>query len=216
MQRIIVFDLDGTLLSGDSFIRFLVGLMKIRPARLYRVLLLPFAIFVFACNLRDNSWLKSVFLHAILGGLRQSELESYINNFVHTLIGKQLRPIALRRLKDHQKNGDYLILASASPDIYVAPFGKELGFDEMICTRLRKRKNRYTGEFIDENCYGRVKLERLDQSLGHTNIDVAYSDHDADLPLLLAAKTAVAVSPNAKLARFASKHGIVVENWEAT
>ncbi|HEX2115875.1 MAG TPA: HAD family hydrolase [Alphaproteobacteria bacterium] len=219
MRRVVVFDLDGTLVNGDTYRRFLLGFIVRQPKRLARTWSLPFALALYFSGVRDNSWLKTAFLTAVMGGVRRSELEEWSGSFVNDLIARGIRSRALARLRDHQAHGDYVILATASLDAYVEPLARRLGFDDVICSRVVwSEDGRLTGALADGNCYGRRKAEciaRLLAASGRSEIDFAYSDHESDRPLLEWARSAIAVSPTRALARWAKRRAIPIEDWGA-
>jgi len=218
MSKIVIFDLDGTLTRRDTYIEFLLGYLKRCPMRLLRTIHLPFALLLYKSGWRDNSWLKEVFLNAILGDLHKTSLCQWIQDYTETLIRTGLRPGAIASLRQHRQEGCLLILATASLDLYVEPLGKKLGYDDVICTRTAwTRDGRITGTLANKNCYGREKLERVKKWLGktgETQVDVVYSDHHSDLLLLLFAKLGVAVNPTPALKAAATQHQLSVVDWE--
>ncbi len=219
MSRIVVFDLDGTLVKGDTYLAFLIGFLRRRPARLARTLPLPVALALHFSGARDNSWLKTAFLTAVMGGVSRSDLDKWCGLFVENLLAQAVRPRALARLRDHQVRGDHVILATASLDVYVEPFARRLGFHDVICSRAAwSEDDRLTGALEDGNCHGKRKAElvaiRL-AALGRAAVDIAYSDHEADRPLLEWARTAVAVNPTRRLARWAKGRNVPIEDWGA-
>lgn len=125
MWQIVVFDLDGTLIQEDSFVRFLLGFLRHRPIRIIKVLHLPLALIFHYIGLRDNTWLKTTFLKAFIGGLSRKEVEVFAEKFADRLVKKSLLPKAYERIRDHQEKKDLLVLATASPDIYVNYFAKK-------------------------------------------------------------------------------------------
>src|ERR1700680_1863400 len=64
---LVVFDLDGTLLTSDSFMPFLARHALRRP-RLGIVILSPFLLLAYACRLISARSLKQCLLEGFLGG----------------------------------------------------------------------------------------------------------------------------------------------------
>lgn len=113
-------------------------------------------------------------------------------------------------LENHRAAGDFLILASASPEFYVAEIGKELGFDLTLGTPVE------LGSFFPdlENHKGAAKVERLRASLpaiyfenGKLRHCHGYTDSTADLPMLALCDAATVVNPSPRLAKLAEESG---------
>ena len=110
-----------------------------------------------------------------------------------------------------------LVLASASFDIYVEGLGNALGFEHVICTKASwDESGRLTGKLLSANCYGEEKLQRVISWLSknkYKNVDVVYSDHHSDLPILQFATKGVAVNPTKKLRNISYSQHIEMEIW---
>lgn len=215
---IAVFDLDHTITRRDTFLPWLTGILIRHPARWPASLPLPLAVLRHKSGRRDNHWLKTTFLGAIVGGLERPPLEAWSAQFLDTLIARGLRRRARATIERHRLAGDRLVLASASPDLYVEPLAAALGFDDVVCTRLAvDERGRPTGDLDGGNCYGPAKVERLAAILGarppQTSLTV-YTDHHSDLGLLRLATHPVAVNPTRALRREARAAGIPIEDWQ--
>jgi len=113
------------------------------------------------------------------------------------------------------RDGDRLVLMSASPELYVPEIARRLGFDECICTRLRWNGDRLHGELDGENCRGDEKTRcfRLLRER-HTGMrTVAYANGPSDLDHLELADRAVLVNGEAWTRVKASERGIQCADW---
>lgn len=213
-----IFDLDSTITKKDTYVAFLLTVLKKHPTRLLRCGFLPFAIVIQKTGLKDNSWLKETFLRSIAGGMNQSQLKACTDHFLNTLQKQGLRKKALERIQKHRQAGHQLVLASASFDFYVTKLGKQLGFDTIICTRSSwNEQNQLTGKINGHNCYGKYKLNRLIESLGHDKTDIiaiGYTDHHSDKPFLEWTDKAIVVNPTKKLHQIALDKDYTIEDWE--
>lgn len=211
------FDLDGTITRSDTYVPFLAGLLARRPLRVLRALHLPAAAAFHLAGLRDNAWLKSVFLGAVLGGLSRGEIAPLVETFVASTVARDLRPGAREEIMRCRQAGHHLVLASASLDIYVEHLAAALGFDTVICTRAAlDAAGRISGALDGGNCYGDEKQRRLAAWLAddpRRRIVAAYSDHHTDLPMLALAERAVAVNPTPRLRQQAAASRIAVVDW---
>lgn len=215
-QGVAVFDLDGTITRGDTYVAFLFHVLQRRPQRITRLANLTVAVGRFKLGRLSRDDLKSGFLAAIVGGSRRNEVTQYVDSFVRGRLRRMIKPAALARIEWHRAQGHRLILASASVDLYVTPLGMLLRFDSTICTRTVWQNDHLTGALDGANLRGEAKLAALRTILGNGDARpkiFAYSDHHSDLPLLQFADHAIAVDPNDKLRANARANGIAVEYW---
>jgi HAD superfamily hydrolase (TIGR01490 family) len=211
-----IFDLDGTIARGDTYLGFLLHVLRRRPRRAIRLAGLPLAVARFKLGRLSNDRLKSMFLTAIVGGSTRAELARHVESYLPLCLGRMIKPAALARIEWHRARGDRLLLASASVDLYVEPLGARLRFDRTISTRTAWLDDRLTGALEGANLRGEAKLEAVREAIGAVSPRpeiYAYSDHHSDLPLLLFADRAVAVNPSRKLLASARVHGFKVEYW---
>lgn len=183
-----VFDFDGTLTRRDSLLpffritfgkaRFWIGLLVTSPVLLgYALKLIP------------NWRAKEAVLGHFLSGRTVVQLNECAQNFAIKELPKLLDPTAVKCLRDHQKQGHYTILVSASLEAYLLPWAKTMGFNEVVGTKLESRDGVLTGCIQGKNCYGQEKVERLKIVLGDLSKHCiyAYGDSRGDKELLAAA-----------------------------
>ncbi len=217
-QVAVIFDLDKTITRHDTYLAFLAQMLRLYPHRLLRCVFLPFAVFLYKIRLRDNSWLKQVFLRAIAGGMPHTSIEQCSSRLQERVLSHDIRPAALEVIKRHRDAGHRLVLATASFDFYTKQLGLRLGFDEIICTRAGwDEKHRLSGTIQGKNCYGENKLARLIEHFGEQRKQlhlIGYSDHHADAFFLQWVDQAVAVNPTPKLLKIAQKRGFAIVDWK--
>jgi len=210
--KVAIFDLDGTVVTGDSFVSFLLALLKKYPTRLVRCIHLPFAVCVFYLKLRSNSWLKDTFLRAIVGGLKEQQIQPVVEQYVDKLLAARLKQGAVEAIRSHQRDGLDIVLATASPDLYIHRIAEKLSIDHVVATQLQWQSDVCLGRLRGQNCYGEEKLEAIRKQF--RDLEYAYSDHHSDLPLLLSAKRAVAIDPTPQLRELALQHDLPITTWE--
>jgi phosphatidylglycerophosphatase C len=79
-----------------------------------------------------------------------------------------------------------MVLASASLDLYLDPFGARLGADEVICTRMEVVNGWLTGRMATPDCRGPAKAERVREYLAGVSgggMVWVYAGGRADEPL---------------------------------
>ena len=185
------FDLDGTLTRRDTLMPFL--LWAIGRNRTYRALLASSLPLGRAAALggphRDQA--KAVLLQRVFAGLPLAALQDAAEPFADHVVAHALRPDVRARVDWHRARGHELVLVSASPELYVTPIGRRLGFDAVLATRLEvDAEGRLTGRIQGTNCRGPEKVVRLREWRGGTlTVAYAYGDSAGDREMLALAAT---------------------------
>jgi HAD superfamily hydrolase (TIGR01490 family) len=203
---IALFDLDGTLLAWDCQLLFRHFVVRREP---WRGAFLP--VFLAALPLAGclgSGGMKRIFL-SYLWKMEPETLTQYAREFAASLT-PTIYPELRERLEAHRRAGDILILASASPECYVAEIGRELGFHLTLGTPVE-----HGPLFPDlENHKGAAKVKRLEKQLpasyfenGRLRGCHGYTDSTADLPMLALCAAATVVNPNATLMARAEASG---------
>ena len=189
-----VFDVDGTLTTGDCVLPFL---RQAAGRRLVTAILRhPLAL---AAGLvrRDRDRLKALAC-ASLVGIPAAEIDRLGEAFARDVAATRLRDDTAARLRRHRELGHTVVLASASLDPYLVPLGRLLSADEAVCTMLeRGADGRLTGRLAGPNCRGAEKARRVRALLDERGLQEAevwaYGDSDGDEPLLASADHALRV-----------------------
>jgi HAD superfamily hydrolase (TIGR01490 family) len=209
-MRLVLVDLDGTLLKGGSeiqFIRHLLSTRRIGWRALYRC-------FWFALRhgrrFGRHVWKKN---KAYLAGLGCEETEGWAAAFAAERLLPLLRSNLQQRVESHLAAGDRVLLLTGSPEFLARPIAEAIGAEGWIATSCAAREGRYLPEaplrhpFADEKlALARDAAEGLGIALADC---IAYADSGDDLALLRGVGTAVAVAPDRRLARVARANG-----WE--
>jgi HAD superfamily hydrolase (TIGR01490 family) len=208
-RRLVVFDLDRTLISINSGSHYL----KI----LYKNKVLPFSIFAKALLLRLKFKVTSMTverlhhlaLDGMLKGLLLEDLEKHTDALLDQIVPHLLYLPAYHELLAARERGDTIVLFSSSADFIVRKFAAHFQIGRWESTvygidkdnRICKIAKLMVGT-EKERC-----LLALQQELGIPKSQVVvYSDSHDDLPLLLQAGEAVAVNPDRKLTKMARLH----------
>jgi phosphatidylglycerophosphatase C len=215
---IAIFDLDGTITRRDTYAAYLLGYLGRHPLVWRR--LPSFAVIAarLAGRRVDDAGMKAAALRAVLGGVDRAGIDDWNDSFVPWCRRRLVRAGAEARIAAHRAAGHRLLLATASLDLYVHPLARELGFDEVLCTRVAwTADGRIAGDLDGGNLKGEAKLAAVRSvvaAIQGAPFAIAYSDHHADLPLLRWADRGIAVCPTARLAAAAAAEGLAVENWD--
>lgn len=186
------FDFDGTLTRRDSLLPFLVAVCG--PARVGAALtLLAPRLAAMAAGRAERDDTKQRLLSHLVAGRPEEELVEAGRRYADRL-ATRLRPEVVAHLDRHRADGHVLVLVSASPELYLAPLGEQLGFDTVLATRLAvDGGGRLTGRIEGANCRGPEKVVRLRAWLdGRTPRESwAYGDTAGDEDLLASVDHAV-------------------------
>jgi phosphatidylglycerophosphatase C len=214
-MALVVFDLDGTITRHDSLLRYLIGFLRLHPARWPRILLWPPAMVRFGVGLADRGALKAALMRATLGGCTRSTLDTWTQRYLTELFAGGMRADALAAIARHQSKRDVLVLMSASPDLYVPEIARRLGFTEAICTGVRWQGERFDGTLTTPNRHGAEKAlcfaELRQRYPGLAT--VAYADSASDFDHLELADEAWIVNPSPALLREAQRKHFHLAIW---
>ncbi|HEV3238435.1 MAG TPA: HAD family hydrolase [Gemmataceae bacterium] len=181
-----IFDLDGTLVTRDSFLPFLIS-YAIKRRRFWPVIVMPVWIGLYVLRLISARTVKERLLTLIFNSEKKENIAQHAETFCRNWVDGHLRPDLMEKLREHQKAGHRIILLSASPDIYVPRIGKHLGIDETVCTRVAWNEGCCTGKIVGPNCKGEEKVTLLGEYLQVKRLpdtSYAYGDSKSDLPIL--------------------------------
>jgi phosphatidylglycerophosphatase C len=183
-----VFDFDGTITRGDSTRAFCRAEFpgRLLPAVLHAAPSLA----GYPLGLVGRQRLKESLLTTVLGGRDELEVRARAADWAARRLPGMVRPAALERLRWHRSRGHRVVIASASLDLLLEPWGRAAGVGDVLATRLEVRDGRLTGRLAGRNCYGPEKVARLRSLLGDlAGFELyAYGDSRGDRELLAVAQ----------------------------
>ncbi len=210
-MRLALFDLDNTLLGGDSDHAWGDYLCQrgILDAATYKTRNDEFYQDYLAGTLNMTDYLN--FTLEILGRTDMAQLEQWHRDFMRDCIEPIMLPKALELIARHREAGDRLVVITATNRFVTAPIVARLGIDTLLATECEMADGRYTGRTTDVPCFREGKVTRLDRWLQEHALTLDdsyfYSDSLNDLPLLEKVAHPVAVDPDAKLRAEAQSRG---------
>lgn len=130
-------------------------------------------------------------------------------------VDERIRPLmldkAVQLLEKHRQQGHYLLIITATNRFVTQPIADLLGVDDLIATEPAMRDGRYTGEVAGTPSFQDGKVKRLEAWLeenGQSADDAwFYSDSHNDVPLLEQVAHPIAVDPDSKLEALAQERG---------
>ena len=202
-MKLALFDLDGTLLKGDSdhaFGEFVISLgwADARAHRAgndafykqYQQGTLDIAAYVRFCTApwRDRP---------------EAEIEAARERFLREVIAPEVKEPALALVRRHLAGGDLVAIVTATNDFVTRPIAGLFGVPTLIATDLeRDASGRYTGAIRGTPAFREGKIERVGawladhgKRLGDFEQSWFYSDSPNDLPLMELVSHPVATNP---------------------
>ncbi|GCL65040.1 HAD family hydrolase [Pseudaquabacterium pictum] len=215
MTRLALFDLDGTLIPGDSdhaFGEFMVQLGWV-DAEAHRR-----ANDAFYAQYQAGTLDIDAYIAFTTGAWRQrplAEQAAASRRFITEVMQPQLLPPAFDLLRQHQQAGDLVAIVTATNEFITRPIADALGVPHLLAVRLlRDAEGRATGRIDGVPSFREGKIARVHQwlaGLGHQLSDfsasVFYSDSTNDLPLLELVSEPVATNPSPALEAIALQRG---------
>lgn len=190
-----VFDMDGTLLNGDSTALWLWARVRRSPMRALAALAAgPLAIPMVALP-RTRRAGASILLWIATVGLTERELlascERFGRAFAAGANGLAWKAPALAALDDHVRTGDRVVVVTAAPTCLAQALLRTLDRPvEVLGTSL---KPRFGGWIADIHCRNQRKCQALAEAGHGARWAYAYTDSLDDLPLLRGADRPVIV-----------------------
>jgi len=213
-MNLALFDLDNTLLSGDSdfeWAQFLIG-KGVLDSEVHEARNVEFFEQYKAGTLDIHVFLD--FQLAPLSRHSRNELDAWHREFLATRIRPLISTAARKLVAKHAAAGDLLAIVTATNSFVTGPIAREFNVPHLIATIPAQENGRFTGQprgipSFREGKIVRVEawLESLGLWLGSFEQSRFYSDSHNDLPLLEKVTHPVAVDADATLAEVAGRRG---------
>lgn len=209
-----LFDLDNTLLAGDSdyeWGQFLID-RGVLDRDAYEARNTAFFEQYKAGTLDIHEYLQ--FALEPLARHTPEDLARWHADFMDTRIRPMIGPQAQALVRRHLEAGDLCAVVTATNSFVTAPIAREFGIPHLIATEPERAGDRFTGRVAGTPCFKEGKITRvqdwlagLGRPLEGFSLSTFYSDSQNDLPLLSLVKQPVAVDPDEKLAAEAARRG---------
>jgi HAD superfamily hydrolase (TIGR01490 family) len=207
-----LFDLDNTLLAGDSDFEWAQFLIEqgVLDREVYEARNQTFFDQYKAGTLDIFKFLD--FQLKPLSRHPRAELDAWHRDFMARKILPIIRDSACALVARHRD--DLCAVITATNSFVTAPIAREFGIEHLIATEPAQRDGEFTGEVAGMPCFREGKVSRLESwldaqgsSLNSFAESWFYSDSHNDLPLLARVTHPVAVDPDGKLRAHAGENG---------
>ena len=218
-MHLALFDLDNTLLAGDSDYEWTQHLLSkgILDRETFEARNQEFYEQYKAGRLNIVEFLD--FQLQSLARNSRADLEAWHDEFmaerILPILGQQSRDL----VKRHQDAGDLCAVVTATNSFVTGPICRELGINHLIATIAAQKNGQFTGKPRGTPSFREGKISRVDEWLeamglwwGNFERTWFYSDSHNDLPLLSRVSDPVAVDPDNTLRAHAERSGWTILN----
>ena len=211
-MKLALFDLDNTLLSGDSDFEWAQFLIEqgVLDREVYEARNQEFFDQYKAGTLDIHEFLD--FQLKPLSRHSRTVLDAWHGEYMARKILPMIRDSARALVEKHR--GDLTVIITATNSFVTAPIARAFGVEHLIATEPEQRDGEFTGGVTDIPCFREGKVQRLESWLeaqGRTleafEQSWFYSDSHNDLPLLMRVTHPVAVDPDDALRAQAQARG---------
>jgi len=210
--KLVLFDLDNTLLAGDSDFEWAQFLIEqgVLDREVYEARNQQFYDQYKAGTLDIYEFLD--FQLKPLSRHPRAVLDAWHREFMARKIRPLIRDSARALVERHR--ADMRVVITATNSFVTAPIAREFGIGHLIATEPEQRGGEFTGNTVEVPCFREGKVTRLESWLAGQGMTVKsfdeswfYSDSLNDLPLLARVTHPVAVDPDTTLRAHAEQHG---------
>jgi HAD superfamily hydrolase (TIGR01490 family) len=213
-MELVLFDLDNTLLAGDSDYEWAQFLMErgVLDREVYEARNDEFFRQYTAGTLDIHEFLDSQL--APLARHPRAQLDVWHADFmaakVRPMIGSRSREL----VAGHLASGALCAIVTATNSFVTGPIAREFGVEHLIATEPELRGGSFTGKVAGTPCFREGKVARVEEWLAGIGRPLesfaaswCYSDSHNDLPLLERVTRPVAVDPDDRLRGVAESRG---------
>jgi HAD superfamily hydrolase (TIGR01490 family) len=214
-RNLTLFDLDGTLIAGDSdhsFGEFMVAIGW-ADGDAWRARNDAFYATYQAGALDVHAYVD--FATSVWRSRSAAEQAAVHERFMAEVIGPMITPQAIALVRKHQAAGDLVAIVTATNEFVTRPIADAFGVPELLAIELeRDAAGAVTGAIRGVPTYQHGKVTRVGEWLALQGLSWAdfdrvsvYSDSINDLPLMERATDPVATNPSPTLATVAAERG---------
>jgi len=212
-MNLAIFDLDNTLLNGDS--DYLWGMFLVKKNLVDQAFYEERNQYFYdeykAGRLNINEFLA--FSLKPLADIEPARLVELHKEFMQTEIIPIITPQAKALVEKHRQAGDYLLIITATNLFVTEPIAQYFSMDHIIATEPEKINGKYTGNVKGIPSFQEGKVTRFETWLKEQQFNIResyfYSDSFNDIPLLNQVNYPIAVDPDERLLAHAKEN-----QWE--
>ena len=211
MKNIVFFDIDGTLVKGQSQKILVKFLFKEKEINLYYLISILVWFIFYKCKFVKDPKKIMEFAFRLIKGRTTESVEKLMESFYSQVLANLLYPDIIDNVKNHQAEGDNIVLLTNVLTPLANIVGKHLQISDIIATELEIKDNVYTGRIVRDIVYGEKKLYYAKEYLSRISLEYDkiyyYADHNSDIAMLDYVDEPRVVRPDNILYKFADSKG---------
>ncbi len=212
MQELVILDLDGVIINGQSQQIFLDYLFNKKLVSLFFYLKIYCWFILYKLGLVKSPKKMMNFAFSHFDGRKIDEVSGIVDKFFSGKLSEFIFPEIIDIINEHKVQGRELVIISNSAEIIVGKVSNFLGIKNYIGTQLETVGGKFTGKIEGEIVYGKNKLVVATEFVQKNNLNLnnswSYADNISDLDLLMSVSKPYAVNPDRFLLSEAQKR-----NW---
>ncbi len=211
-MKTVIFDLDDTLLSGDSEFKWAEYTVEkgLINKDFYMEKISEFEVAYRAGNMDFDAY--CIFLLNPLIGKTTNEIESLVREFINQYEELLIDSLTYDLLEKHKN--DKKIIASGSLNFIVEGFSRVFSIDTFFGTPLEIENNKITGNLDGVATFAEGKLITMQEWSKKNNFNLEdatfYTDSINDLPLVKVCKNSIIISPDEELEKYAKENSLEI------
>ena len=210
-MKLAIFDLDNTLIAGDSDCLWGEFLSEhgYVDSEAYQAGHEKYYQDYLNGALNIDAFLE--FQLKVLADNNRLQLEEWRENYIEEKIKPVILPKAIELIDDHSQQAHELLIITATNRFIIEPIANELKIENLIACEPEIIDGQYTGRVVGTPSYAEGKVTRFNDWLANHDQKLEecwfYSDSHNDIPLLREVDHAIAVDPDESLKFEAEKQG---------
>jgi len=211
------FDLDKTLISGFSAKEFFAERLTSGKMTPKEVMAQLGGVLVYAKGKKDFAGLAAISAKGIKGIKEEAFIKIGEDVYIKHL-SASIYPESRALVDAHLSMGHIVAIVSAATPYQVKPIARDLGIENVMCTKMELKDGKFTGNIIDPPCWGAGKAQAGITLAEVHNLDLKkshfYTDSNEDLPLLEIVGNPHPINPDPELSRIAFENNWTIHRFQ--
>ena len=212
MKELIIFDVDDTIINGQSQKLFLSYLYEKGYISTFFYIRLISWFILYKMGLIKDPRPAMEYAFSFARGKSEVQISTITNDFFESVLKNKIYKESIKIIEEHKKNNRRVILVSNAVGVLIEPLSKYLEISDYISTKLEIVDGLYTGRISGDIIYGKLKDEAIQNYVKVNRISLnnswEYTDHHSDISSLSLVTHPYAVNPTGELKKFA-----IIKKW---